>query len=325
MGDADNILVVQLAGLGDMILATPALLALRESFPKARIFLLTNSRGADIVKDSGDIDEIFVSNNIREFMRISARLRGLHFDTVINLYRLYSLKGALKMFLLFTTIGGRRWVGRDTDGRGFFYHLKVKDSLKDREHEVVHKLDIIRALGGKAVEVKFKVSCRREDEVFIDKLLIGLGINENESVAGINCTTFQPKRNWTQENYRLLAGRLRSELPAKVVFCGSRFNYETTDLSAKAPTEGIIDLVGKLKIGQLIALIKRCNIFISPDSGPGHLAAALNVPLVSLFGLGEYDKFRPYGDARMVRIISTPMESITVQEVLAAVGELWKK
>ena len=323
--EAKNILVIQLAGLGDMVLATPALEGIRKLYPESRIFLLTNSRAVDIIKGSHDIDEIFISDNLKDFLGLVKKLRLYHFDIVIDFYRLYSIKGAIKMFLLFLAIGGKFWVGRDTDSRGFFYHLKVKEELSDTKHEVEHKLDIIRALGGDINSIDFKVRYNKEDEFFIGNLLEEKGIEKEDIFIGINCTTVSPGRNWTLEGYRELAEQLIKELPAKVAFCGNRLDYKIFDVSTFDSSAKIIDLVGRLTVGQLIAFIRRCNLFISPDSGPAHIAAALKIPLVSLFGEGEYSKFRPYGDDRIIRIIRTPVKFITPEEILAATRNLLNK
>jgi len=317
-----TILVVQLAGLGDMVLALPALASLRELYPQAQILLLTNSRAGDIVRDSQDLNGVFVIDSVLGFLRLIARLRAYQFDLVINLYRIYSAGGALKMFLLFSAVGGKYWVGRDADGRGFFYHLKVKEALSDSMHEVEHKLDIIRALGGQIKETKFKIKCDRDDELFIQSFMEKEGVGPKDIVIGINCSTFRPSRNWVSAGYHELAERLVKELPVKVAVCGSNlnrriFNEINADLSVR-----VIDVVGKLSVRQFIAFIKRCNLFISPDSGPAHLAAALGVPLVSLFGEGEYSKFRPYADEKMVQIIRIPVKLITAEEVFQAVNEL---
>jgi len=323
--EAKNILVIQLAGLGDMVLATPALEGIRKLYPESRIFLLTNSRAVDIIKGSHDIDEIFISDNLKDFLGLVKKLRLYHFDIVIDFYRLYSIKGAIKMFLLFLAIGGKFWVGRDTDSRGFFYHLKVKEELSDTKHEVEHKLDIIRALGGDINSIDFKVRYNKEDEFFIGNLLEEKGIEKEDIFIGINCTTVSPGRNWTLEGYRELAEQLIKELPAKVAFCGNRLDYKIFDVSTFDSSAKIIDLVGRLTVGQLIAFIRRCNLFISPDSGPAHIAAALKIPLVSLFGEGEYSKFRPYGDDKIIRIIRTPVKFITPEEILAATRNLLNK
>jgi len=323
--EAKNILVIQLAGLGDMVLATPTLSELRQLYPHTGIFLLTNSRSADIVRGSPDIDGIFIADNLAGFLKLIKKIRSCHFDLVINLYRLHSFRGAIKMLLLFSAIGGKYWVGRNTDGRGFFYHLKVKEQLSDTRHEVEHKLDIITALGGKIKDINFKLGYDKENELFIRGLLKKEGIREEDTLIGINCTTVSLGRNWTAAGYHQLTEQLIRDLPVKVVFCGSRLNRKIFDDIKIGLSVRVIDLVGRLTVKQLVAFIRRCNLFISPDSGPAHIASVLKVPLVSLFGEGEYDKFRPYGDEKKIRIIRTPLKLITGERVAEQVKQLLKE
>jgi len=98
-----SVLVIQLAGLGDMVLATPAIHALKQLYLGATISLLTNERSAEITTGSSDIDEIFILRGIKNLLKICGFLRGGHYDIVINLARIYYLPGSLKMFLLFSS------------------------------------------------------------------------------------------------------------------------------------------------------------------------------------------------------------------------------
>jgi heptosyltransferase-1/heptosyltransferase-2 len=323
--EAKNILVVQLAGLGDMVLATPALSALRQNYPGSRIFLLTNSRAADIVRGSEDIDEIFICDTVRAFLNLLKRLRSLHFDLVINLYRIYSFSGMIKMLLLFTGIGGKYWAGRDTDGRGFFYTFKAADTLGGSRHEVERKLDIVRALGGKVDQIRFKIRYTQEEEIALENLFKKEGINKQNALIGINCTTVSPGRNWTRQGYQGLAERLVTEFPVEVVFCGNKLNYNIMGDFRADTALRVKDMTGKLTLMQLVVFIRRCKLLISPDSGPGHIAASLGTPLVSLFGEGEYEKLRPYGEEKKVRIIRTPLKLITVEQVFEQAKQLLKE
>jgi heptosyltransferase-2/heptosyltransferase-3 len=318
----NSILVIQLAGLGDMVLATPALSALRSLYFQAKVVLLTNSRSVDIVRGSKDLDEIFILDNLSDFLKLFRKLRSYHFDLVINLYRLYSFKGAIKMFLLFLSIGGEYWVGRDTAARGFFYHLRVPEKLNDSKHEVEHKLDIIRALGGQIKEMNLKVEFDKEDEDFIKDLLKKEGIEDKDILIGINCATFRPSRNWTAVGYAQLAEQLTKKMSVKVAFCGGSLDRKIFNKIKFKLSVEVLDLVGKLTVRQLITFIKRCNLFISPDSGPMHIAAVLGVPLVSLFGEEEYNEFRPFGDEKLIKIIRTPMKLINPEQVITTVKQL---
>lgn len=336
-----NILLIQLAGLGDMVMATPAIEALRQLYPQAKICLLTNLRSAGIIRGSSSIDEIFVLEGFRDIFRTLKRLRGCRFDMVINLYRLYSFKGAIKMFLLFRVIGGKYWVGRDTDGKGFFYHLKVPEKLSDRRHEVEYKLDIIRALGGQTKDTGLRVNYDKNDEDFVNAFLKKKGIIEGDILVGINCSTFRPLRNWMVENYAKLADYIMERLKLKVVFSGVAKDKNLFLKIKKLMKQSPLDFVGAFNAGELAPFLKQCRLLISPDSGPVHIAGALGMPIVVLFGPGEYERYRPYGNEEKTIIIRKKldcapcakntcrnnkcMKLITPEEVFGAVERLLGK
>ncbi len=320
--DADSILLIQWAGLGDMVLATPAILAIRKVYPNSRICFLTNSRSAEILKCLKEVDEVFTADGLSDIFNASIKLRARHFDLAVNLYRLYSFVGSLKMFLLFFVIGARVWVGRDTNKRGFFYHIRVPEVLPDNQHEAEHKLNVARALGSVENELKFKLECSKSDLEFVDDLLQNVGVQKGDFVIGINCATFDPKRNLSASFYGELAQKICSETGFKVVFTARDIDRCFFDLIMSNLKANVIDLVGKLTVGQLVAFIKRCNLFISPNSGPMHMAAAVSVPLVALFGDLEFNELRPYGNPRLIKVIKKPHKSITSLEAFILMKQL---
>lgn len=323
---ANSILVVHLAGLGDMVLATPALNALRKLYPEAKIYLMTNSRSKDIVKGMNDIiDEIIVIDSFTDLLLNISRLRSLKFDIVINLYRLYSPKGSLKMFLLFSLLGGKIWVGRNTEFRGSFYRLGVTEFLPDSKHEVEHKLDIIRALGLRIDDVVFRVGYDKEDERFVEGELKKEGFSETDKLIGVNFATFNPARNWDSSRYAELAALFYKEMGIKVIFCAREADRGLFLEIKKRSGVPVVDFVGRLTVRQLAAFINHCSVFISPDSGPMHIAAALGVPLVAIFGEGEFSELSPFGDNTKINSILTPIKNIPAEEVFNAAKIFLKK
>jgi len=330
-----------LAGLGDMVMATPAIEALRQLYPQATICLLTNSRSADIIKGSPYLDKIFILTGFINFFTTIIRLRNYHFDMVVNLYRLYSLKGTIKMFLLFWAIRGKYWVGRDTNRRGFFYHLKVPEKLSDKRHEVEHKLDIIRRLGGQIKGINLRAEYDRNDKDSVSAFLNRQDISESYALVGINCSTFRSSRNWTIENYAKLADYIIERLKVKVAFIGVAKDKNLVLKIKKLMNQEPLDFVGAFNVRQLVYFLKRCKLLISPDSGTMHVAAALGVPMVVLFGPGEYERYRPYGNEEKTIVIRKGvdcapcfkrkcsnkkcMKLITPEEVFQAAKQLLEK
>jgi ADP-heptose:LPS heptosyltransferase len=336
-----SILIIQLAGLGDMVMATPAIEALKQLYPKAKICLLTNPRSIEIIRGNPYVDEVYVLIGARDIFTTIKKLRSNHFDMVVNLYRLYSLKGAIKMFLLFWLIRGKYWVGRDTDGRGFFYHLKVPEKLSDKRHEVEYKLDIVRALGGQISDTNLRAEHDRNDENFVNDILNKIGISQRDILVGINCSAFRSAYNWMIDGYAKLGDYLIERFKVKVIFLGVNKDRSKFVKIKALMRQKPLDFVGTFSVRQLAYFLKRCNLLVSPDCGTVHIASALAVPMVVLFGPGEYARYKPYGNEEKTVIIRKDvpcvpcfknscfdnrcMKLITPEEVFEASEQLLKK
>ena len=141
INEVNKILILQLAGIGDLVIATPTLKALRTKFKDAYIGLLVVSRSTQLIEGGPYIDDLFILD-IRDtglrnlfkkgaFIKVFKTIKELHqkkFDMLINLEHISSWTGAFKMAFLFRLIGAEFRVGRDTDGRGFFFRLIVESS-----------------------------------------------------------------------------------------------------------------------------------------------------------------------------------------------------
>jgi len=336
-----SILLIQLAGLGDMVMATPAIEAIRNLHPQGKIYLLTNLRSKEVIRGSPYLDGIFIFEKFKNFFPLIRELRKYHFDMVINLYRLYSFKGALKMLFLFLLIGGKYWIGRDTDGKGFFYHLKVPEKVSDKKHEIEYKLDIIRAIGGKIDQINLKVEYDKDDEEFVNAFLKKKNIIEDDILIGINCSTFRPSRNWIIRNYAKLADSLIQRLKVKVAFLGVAKDKKLIAKIKKSMMEKPLDFIGVFNVRQLIVFLKHCQLLISPDSGIVHIASALKIPMVVLFGPGEYYRYHPWDNEEKTIVIKKDvdcspcfkktcfskkcMKLITPEEVFEAATKLLKR
>jgi len=167
----EKILVIMLAGLGDLVMSSPALRALRKRFPQAEISLLIFKQNEEMGRNCPYVNKVFVftrgflpQNLINNFKTL-INLRKNNFDLAINLYTVYSLFGTIKMMALFAIANPKTSLGRNTDGKGFFYDQKVKDSMQDNRHQVQCILDTVRVLGIDFPEEKLEVWFDKEKEI----------------------------------------------------------------------------------------------------------------------------------------------------------------
>lgn len=346
-----RILIVQVAGIGDLVIATPTLRALRNRFSKSKISLLTALRAKDIVVGSPYIDEIYTSaihkyfqyfrpgtflkpGTLRDTLRLIRKLRQKHFDLMINLYNLASIRGTLRMAFLFSAIGAKYRVGRDTDGKGFFYNLKVPERSPSPKHEVERMLDIAQALGAKIRNKDLEIPLFTEDRNYVTEFFSQYQIRKDNLVIGINPGVFRPSRKWDKKKFALVADELSKKRQARIIITGGKRDIKlANDISNLMITKPII-VAGKTTLKQLAVLIQKCKLFITTDSGPMHIAVAVKTPLIALFGPGSLKKHGPYGDGKRYIVIKKEvdcspcykmrcrshkcMELITAGEVLQA-------
>lgn len=297
MAENKRILIIELAGLGDIVLSSPAIRDLRQHYPDSSIYFLSFPRTSGLLRKSSYIDKVYelrkgmggILNNIT----LISQLRRLQIDIAINMYQHYTWRGLISMFLLFVLIKAKRTLGRNTDGKGFFYDIKIEDATDSHRHEVETKLALIQALGcdikDRGLEVWFDDGDRKETGDF----LRNRGILASDLLIGINPGGFRPSRRWNWDRFAQVCDILAREYKAKIIITGSK---SEVDLANKIKEKTVIKPVvstGKLSLTQLAALISRCNLYISNDSGPMHMANALRTPLVAIMGAGR-PKIYPY-------------------------------
>ncbi len=297
-----NILIINLGGIGDILLSTPALKALREFYPDSRIHLLAARQASEFAKGLPYIDEIFVFNFNFGLIKILRNLKALFMlrkrkiDLAINMRTLVSGKSALKMRFLLAAINAKVKAGRDTAGRGGFFDFKIAEEDRPEQHETTYNIEMMRALG---IEVKDKaLDFNIEEDSFkkINRILEKEGVTKEDILICMHVGG-KPSHRWPLENLLQSAEKIGKKIDCKFVLAGGKDDLGPQVCAASraiAPLYiKIINLAGKLSINELGALIARSNLFIVNDTGPMHIAAALKAPLVAIFGPGYMAQFDP--------------------------------
>lgn len=297
-----TILIINLGGIGDILLSTPALKALKEFYPDSRIYLLAAGQVVEFAKGLPYIDEVFVFNlnlgviKILRNLKVMVVLRKKRIDLAINMRTLVSKDSALKMRLLLAAINAKAKAGRDTAGRGGFFDFKIAETDQPEKHEIDYNIEMMRALG---IEVKDKaVDFKIEEDSFkkINQILEKEGVIKEDTLI---CMHYggKPSHRWPLESLLQAAQKIGEKIDCKFVLAGGKDELGSelcVAYRAIAPADiKIINLAGKLAISELGALIIRCNLLIVNDTGPMHIAAALKAPLVAIFGPGYMAQFDP--------------------------------
>ncbi len=281
-----KILVIKLGALGDVVLISPSLHAIRSKFPqpKYKISLLINNPYQEIMFNCPYIDELIVSDlsdkdkGIRGLLRISRELRKRDFDFSIDLQNNH--KSHLLAFLSFipARYGYKRKFGF------LLNHALAYEKMS--QGPVDHQLRLLKMLDIEAKDSYLELWPNKEDEEYIEKFLNEQWLGVSQILVGLNVSA---SKKWRSKNWpQSYIVRLCEELALKdvrVVFTGELEDLtwvkEVVDLLKKAKP---IIACGKTSINQLVSLIKRCRVYISPDSAPLHIAAAVGTPYIALFG-----------------------------------------
>lgn len=336
------ILVIKLKHIGDVLLATPAIHALKKVFPKSRICALVYAGTDDMLTGNPDLEEVLVFEKgtgvqwIRNEGRLVSEVRRIHPDLAVQ------MGNGDREAILGVLSGARIRVGYDPRGSGFLgrrlllTHIVPQDWEK---HVVESNLDLVRALGVEPDARDLRLFVDPQAEAAVNTLVRDMGVERDDRVVVIHPTAKWMFKCWTDEGFAQVADHLSGEGMTVCITSGSaeREVQKAQRIIGRA-RHTVIDLSGRLTLKQLTALIARSHLFVGVDSAPMHVAAAVKTPVVALFGPSREQNWRPWGDGHLVlkrdpfcsqlrrkRCEVTKrcecLETLRVEEVIAAVEE----
>ncbi len=287
-----NILVCQTGGwIGDMVLLTPALRALKQVYPESRLELLLRPLVADLMESHPYVDACIVDEKTggrcRSLTKLVGQIRNKSFDLAVVLHPT-SFRNALLPFLARVPIR----IGTNVSGRGMLLTKSCRDDTS--VHEVHRYLRVLHLLDIDTASDDLEFWHTDADRQFIENLLRAEGVSSDDRLIAVNLGTTWTTKRWEVENFAEVIEQItRLAQGTKVVLTGSLTEQRLADaLHTSLPT---INLVGKTSILQLGALLERCEVCLTCDSGPMHIAAAVGTPTVALFGPTDPIRHRPYG------------------------------
>ena len=285
-------------------MTTPAVKAIRRHFPLARISILAKPWVAPVFAHSPRIDEMIVFDDPGRhsgpagIWRLSGQLRQKRFDAAIL------LQNAIEAALIATAARIPRRMGFATDGRGLLLTDRVwrRPGVK-RLHQSRYYLEMLKGLNmpehGRDLELELDPVDREWAQGFLRPYGIGAG----DLVVGLNpSATYGPAKQWFIDRWAELGDRLARDKGARVLIFGGPADRDLgRDLAGRMACRPL-DLCGRTTLGRAMALIETCGLFVTNDSGLMHVAAALNRPLVAIFGSTDPVATGPLGpNSRVVR------------------------
>ena len=323
----ERFLILRMSALGDIVHTLPAVAALRESFPKAEIDWLVDSRLSPILSGNPDVNHV-VKMDRSDWRGVIAgvrRLRAARYATALDFQSLY------RSAILGCLSGAPRRVGFDAghsreSGAALFYTQKVTPL---RKHVVEQNMELVERAGARAGDIRFPLHVSAEAEERVEHALSAHDVKDYFVLSpgggwGSKC--------WPAERYGALHRALAERYGWRGVISFSPAERQLAEIvrrEAGSP-EPIVEL---FDLSQLMALLRRAKFVVAADSGPLHLASALGTPVVGLYGPTDPARNGPYGAKDIVvrnatqeettyRREKTParsMLSITVEQVADAV------
>lgn len=325
-----NILVIDFGQLGDVVLSLPALRAIRERFPQARITVAVGKPGAEVVNLSGYANATLVVDrvalrdgpklvSIGRIIRFVKKVRQEKFDFVVDLHSLSEtnllgfLSGAPKRLY-------SRRPGRSLDFLGNFNPRPPIEKDHRTRHLIDRYLDVLGPLGISSAERQPRLQTRPHDDNVIDKLLKKEKADAGSPLIGLFPGAGHPSRRWPLERFAELAEYLvRNDGVRPIVFAGPEERPLISQMKSLFPKSTII--FDRLTIPQLAAAQARLAVLVSNDTGPMHIAAAVGTPVVLLLDRRAPESYLPLGEQHRV-IYSSTIPEITLDEVYSVTRAL---
>ena len=296
-----NVLVIKPASLGDVLMSTAFLAALRANLPHASITVLVTAWAKVALAGNPHCDRILDAGSvgfpgrygIGAYRECLSRLRNEVFTHCFVLDR-------SPLMALLPRLAGIPWrAGLDSAGRGIALHVGVPCPADC--HEVEIYLEVLRAVGYGVRVPRLHFCPDAAADAAASKLLAEIDLeNAGPLIAlhpggGQNPGQDQVSKRWSSGNFQSLADRLTHTRGARILLVGGPDDKPVTVKVRSGSSTHFVDVAGRLTFPQLGALLKRCHLFIGNDSAPMHLAAAVGTPVVALFGPTSPQRYGPYG------------------------------
>ncbi|MDD5155737.1 MAG: glycosyltransferase family 9 protein [Candidatus Omnitrophica bacterium] len=318
-----NILVFRNDRFGEFLLNIPAFRALKEAFSRARIIAVVNPYVRELAQGIAFIDETMEwggnKHSLMEQFRLMWALKKRHIDMAVMFnpsreFNIITYSSGIPV-----RVGYNRKLG-----------ILLTDKIEDKKylglkHEVEYNLELAALTGVKTDDKSLSL---KTDSAAIGSLLKEHNIENEDNLVAVHPFTSDPLKQWPLDNFLELTAKIRGQLNRPVVVVGGREEAGKNSEFFARLDRGVINLAGKTSLAQLAALLKKCRLLVSGDSGPVHLACAVDTPVIAIFRNdipGKTAKRWGPWQAQSLVIEKRSLLDISVDEVLEKVKEVVNK
>lgn len=290
-----SILLFRLRHIGDVLLTTPAIRLVRQSYPEAHITMVVNKGTEDVLRYNAHLNRVVTMERGRTW-RLFRQLRERSYDLSLDF-----MNGDRAAWLAFCS-GARLRIGFEPERtwRRLLFHRLIPPR---EEHMVEKCLRLLKeGLGLTPTDTSLELRTGEEDERYVERLPL-----PTRPFAVIHLGARYPVNRWPRENW----AKLVNLLPMPVVLAGADLELADSEWLQTHVQREVFSLVGRTTVLQLAALLRRASVFVGHDSGPMHIAVAVGTRVVALFGPeSNVVWWRPWGDGHTVLPTSSGIEDV---------------
>ncbi|MFW6128810.1 MAG: lipopolysaccharide heptosyltransferase II [Candidatus Aminicenantaceae bacterium] len=288
-----KILIIRLRRIGDNIMTTPVITALKENYPRASLTYLVEEPSREIVEGNPYLDHILVlprKQRTMDLLKHIQSIRKTKYDVLIDLF------GGPKAAWITLFAKATLKIGYAVKYKSFIYNIRIPRSPeKGYIHSVENHINLIRALGIKVNPIPPPMV---PDASIKEKEKLSRFIQQNNlkayKIIVFHIGAGNIFRDWGVNNIVELTNLFAQRPEIKIVLVGAAKEKERAEEIIKKSSLELLTLTGKLGLKELRELISRADLFVGPDSGPMHLAASTDTPIVAYFGPTLPARFRPW-------------------------------
>jgi lipopolysaccharide heptosyltransferase II len=327
-----RVLFFKPGAIGDLLHTLPALKSLKHRFPTAHVCIVVTPELESLIQGTPIADSVLVfdktklKKSFRHFLNFGLLLRNGRYDLFVD------LQPSLRSFLL-------RWLSGAK--LQLVYRKQKKIGPNERRlHAAENFMETLKPLGITDPVWSIELPIKKEAQLSVESFLSSEKPDRTGMLIALNCSVgaARPARNWFPERFAELGDRLIQELGATVVFIGGKEDRDLVSGVIAVMKQKALSAVGVLSIAESAALLARCACLVSSDTGPLHLATAVQTPVVGLFGSTDPARTGPIGQGHHVLVRDLAcipcegkscllgtracMDAITVDEVFKAVRKV---
>jgi ADP-heptose:LPS heptosyltransferase/glycosyltransferase involved in cell wall biosynthesis len=323
-----EVLVVQLADLGDIVLTGPFLRELRRFLPQAKIVLVVQPSMFNVVEKCPYIDDLrlFKWRTIKDYQKAlqglmrwwpkafwltMQRLSKYHFEMAISPRWNDDACQAASLILMRSSGAPQRVAYIDALNSSKLFRTNNVNRLITQgparvapKHEIEYQLDVLNFLGAHPEDTKLEVWTTPEDDRFAQNVLNQHGVTGKDLLIAFAPGAKWAYRRWPASRFQELGRWLQENYQAHILILAEKAERKLAlDIARGLEEKRTINLAGKTTLREMASVLKSCKFFVGNDSGPMHIAVAAGATAVGLFGPGEYERFKPWGpDHEVIRI-----------------------